>query len=294
MKALFTGVETYNWTTEQFQQALQRMQRLGIDTWMLKIADGMNIWYGGLQKAVQLVKTLDKEIHVIPYGYSYGGTSLTYELTIAKECMLDIGYYLLDCETEWNGHIDYLESTLSRLGTSNYGITSWADPALQQWQGLLQALVHTNVLLLPQVYTQYLAGVWKEQYAQCGIPMEQCIPVYSMQTAELARGTTKFALWEYSEMTDGTIQQATGIDYIEQAMKDCWNSSSQYLKTIPDYTTGIARNWQLYYRKGYYYGPPMGQEYDSVDWQGNSIRVQEFMSGRAEYYPISGKIDWYR
>jgi hypothetical protein len=309
MKALFTGVYTAQWSYSGMLVAAQRMRRLGIDTWCLKISDGAHTWYGGLQSAIQLVKNIEgsvtaKGLKIIPYGYSYGNTygMLSTEIAIA-EAFLNAGLsYMFDCETEWNGQEQWMDELTSSLDYRPFYVTSWADPLLQNWQGLLQILEHnSDALIMPQVYTEYLQSVWIEQYNQCRVSLDRVIPVYSHQTlkyaVQYAASEKPYALWEYASLTDSEVTMVTttgGNDYQLQAMRDCWNSSSAYLKTVPPFTTGIAQSWQEEYRRGILYGPPLSFEYDSVDWQGNKITVQEFARARAEYNPITHTTQWYR
>jgi N-acetyl-anhydromuramyl-L-alanine amidase AmpD len=51
----------------------------------------------------------------------------------------------------------------------------------------------------------------------------------------------------------------------------------------PSYTTGIANAWMLRVYQGQRLGPPITGEYESVDWGGNAIKVQQFARARAEW-----------
>jgi hypothetical protein len=56
---LFLGVETADWSLEQFEAAANAASALGITSLLIKIADGGNIWYeklGGWQKVLATVK----------------------------------------------------------------------------------------------------------------------------------------------------------------------------------------------------------------------------------------------
>lgn len=83
-----------------------------------------------------------------------------------------------------------------------------------------------------------------------------------------------------------------GNQFVEQSAKDCWNSTAHLFNgTPPRYESGIARAWQQLYALGKKPGPPLTQEYHSVDWGGKAIIVQEFAYRRAEY--SDGQTHWY-
>jgi len=77
-----------------------------------------------------------------------------------------------------------------------------------------------------------------------------------------------------------------------QAAIDQWNSVIR-----PPQGTGIFIAWQNALFKGIFYGPPLCIEYNSIDWYGNPVKVQEFARARCEWsngvpnwYSINGKI----
>lgn len=51
----------------------------------------------------------------------------------------------------------------------------------------------------------------------------------------------------------------------------------------PAYTSGIAAAWRNRIYSGQRIGPPITNEYDSTDWGGNPIRVQQFTNARCEW-----------
>jgi GH25 family lysozyme M1 (1,4-beta-N-acetylmuramidase) len=57
--------------------------------------------------------------------------------------------------------------------------------------------------------------------------------------------------------------------------------------------TGIYETWLSDYIKGVYHGPPLTHEYNSVDWSGNQIVVQEFAYGWCEWGESAGLLGWY-
>jgi hypothetical protein len=67
-----------------------------------------------------------------------------------------------------------------------------------------------------------------------------------------------------------------------QQFTDLWNSSAPLFHALglvaPAMTSGIAGQWLLYMQR-YFVGPPLTPEIDTVDWNGNPIKVQMFAGG---------------
>lgn len=58
----------------------------------------------------------------------------------------------------------------------------------------------------------------------------------------------------------------------------------------PNYETGIALAWQSEYQAARVWGPPLTYEFETVNWDGNSIVTQMFAAGRCEW---DGSPHWY-
>lgn len=79
---------------------------------------------------------------------------------------------------------------------------------------------------------------------------------------------------------------------MQKSAQDEWNSTAHLLGgTPPRYDSGIAAAWQQEVYQGRNPGPPLTQEYHSVDWNGQAIIVQEFTHRRCEW--SSGQAHWY-
>ncbi len=99
------------------------------------------------------------------------------------------------------------------------------------------------------------------------------------------------ALWAY---LSGSPQPAPTPNQNQlKAIGDCWASFFRTLnQTTPTIGTGIYQSWvERYQRNGPKDGPPITREYDSVDWSGNHIVVQEFARARCEWK--NGTPIWY-
>jgi len=64
-----------------------------------------------------------------------------------------------------------------------------------------------------------------------------------------------------------------------------WNSTAALFpgSAAPNYTSGISQAWRQRLYAGQRMGPPLTNEYDSTDWGGNAIKVQQFTNARCEW-----------
>lgn len=298
MKGVFFGVETFQWIPQQFYGACTSIRSAGADTVFIKVSEGTLIWYGGIPQAIQLCKDIERlaSVTVIPYLYSYGQSlnGQVGEINIAKSFQQAGFKFCFDIEAEWNNHPEYATAYIDSL--EPFYVTTWADPADQQSNSVLDALKWKTLAFLPQVYTAWLAGVWQAQYDNLSI--KDTIPVFTPVTMDLVKNFPNFVLWEYESFSTSEIRNIMEASTPPvpggaiKAAQDCWNSCLNYLKAIPSYNTGIAGSWKQKYYAGQYYGPPMGEEYASVDWNMNPIKVQQFTNGRCEW-DKNGNPTWY-
>jgi hypothetical protein len=71
------------------------------------------------------------------------------------------------------------------------------------------------------------------------------------------------------------------------AANDSWHSVRQDVRI----GTGIYDQWLAALVAGNFYGPPVSQEYSTIDWNGEAIVAQEFAHARAEWR--NGLLGWY-
>jgi hypothetical protein len=77
-----------------------------------------------------------------------------------------------------------------------------------------------------------------------------------------------------------------------KAANDSWDSVLKSTVAGPTPKgTGIYQAWLAALVQGKFYGPPLTREYNSVDWPGKPIVVQEFARARCEW--IAGSASWY-
>ena len=72
-----------------------------------------------------------------------------------------------------------------------------------------------------------------------------------------------------------------------QSARDEWNHSP--LSPTPPMTTGISGDWLARVLKGQRAGPPVSPEYQSVDFNGDPIVVQQFLHARCEWQAGVGR-----
>lgn len=216
-RLLFLGVDTAGWALSQFQQAAQFARAHGIDNLLLKTADGANWWYGGLNGYRQIKAVIQTAgIGVVPYTYSYGNKfgALDSEIDILIALMQDSGVVCADMETEWNGQVGWAGHLASRMqGQSGvFLVSTWADPNLQNWQGVLQALNPCVDAYMPQQYNNFLASCWQQFGSVCLQPtLEMTQDVGANDQVKIAQasynqGCTAISIWHYgTAVTNPTL-----------------------------------------------------------------------------------------
>lgn len=205
---LFLGTSTASWSIAQFQQAARFAKAHGIDVLVLKIADGTYRWYGGLSGYQAIKKAIQAEgVGVIPYMYSYGNkyNALDSEIDILISYMQDSGAVVADMEVEWNGQIGWASHLCSRMQSQSgmFLVSTWADPSLQNWSSVLQALNPCVSAYLPQQYNNYLGSFWRDFGGVCLQPtldMTQDFgpndPV-ALAAAASQQGCSAISIWYY-------------------------------------------------------------------------------------------------
>ena len=211
---LFLSTATMGWTIAQFQQAAQFAKQHGIDSLLVKAGDGANLWYGGIVNFLNIRDAIEAEgVGVIPYVYSYGSKygALDAEIDNMIELIKYNGALCADMEVEWNGDIASASHLCSRMNAERdpgnvFLVSTWSDPSLQNWTGVLKALNPCVSAYMPQQYNSYLATFWGEfgaNGAKCIQPtldMTQDFgkndPV-SIAKAAHDQGHTAISIWYY-------------------------------------------------------------------------------------------------
>jgi hypothetical protein len=208
---IFLGVGAASWSLAQFSQAGAFAKAHGVDSLLLKSADGTNRWYGGMDGYRQRRDAIKAQgVGVVPYTYSYGNKfgAIDGEIAILKSFMAEDGVVCMDAEAEWNGQVGWASHLCSAMtGTPGiFLVSTWADPSIQNWMGVLQAMNPCVDAYMPQQYSNFLAPLW----TQFGATGAACIqptvdlsqeagpndPV-AIARAASAQGHTALSVWHH-------------------------------------------------------------------------------------------------
>lgn len=295
MKLCFTGVYTQEWQHNQFLETAREMKSLGLDSWAVKVADGTEEWYSGIQAAIELLRSIEAEgIRVYPYGYGYGNKfgGLNQEAAIANAFTAAGFSYIYDAESQWANHTDWTAQFVMELKKPII-LTTFADPALQNWTEVLRGLNPACELIMPQVYTYWLAHDmrphWTLQFETAGVPLSKLTAIASNETVLSFGGVSSLALWDWQGLSHNQIRAAlatlaTEPSHPMEAAYNLWASCHDAMGVIPSFTTGIARDWVVQYLNKVNFGPPISLEYHSINWDGKPVICQNFEGAWCEWF----------
>jgi N-acetyl-anhydromuramyl-L-alanine amidase AmpD len=97
------------------------------------------------------------------------------------------------------------------------------------------------------------------------------------------------ALWAYLKQGGNMPNQWQ----IADALKEWSCTANLFGGTAPSYSTGIADVWKQRLYQNQRLGPPITGEYDSTDWSGNAIKVQQFAHARCEWRVDGSGCRWF-
>ncbi len=80
---------------------------------------------------------------------------------------------------------------------------------------------------------------------------------------------------------------------IADAQAEWESTAALFGGTAPTSTSGIASVWRDHLYAGSRLGPPLTSEYDSADWGGNAIKVQQFAHARCEWRVDGTSCRWF-
>lgn len=208
-RSLFVDVESASWAPAQFAGVAQFARSHGINTLLVKVADGADVWYRGIAGYRAIRDTIKGYgIGVVPYTYGYGNKfgALSQEIAILAQLLQEDGVVCMDAEVEWNNQVTWATQLFGALRgvPGTFLVTTWANPIQQGWSDIVKALNPRVAAWLPQQYTNYLASQW-EQFsdleAKCLVPVVDLTndfgsndPVTIAQAA-YGQGHVAIALW---------------------------------------------------------------------------------------------------
>ena len=288
---LFTDTETANWNRSQFDALAAFCKAHHINGVVLKIYEKtQGEWYSNLGGATTVIKWLQADgMEVMPFGYYYGASNE--ELASIQLYLARYGTYCMQMEAEWNGAP---QPQLTNLVTAIKGhvgklwVSTWADPATQNWLGVISALNPYVDTWLPQIYDPNLVPLFSKEFPHV---LGNIYPTYQILNVPPLSSLIKadiITLWEYQQalahpdLLDAVVKEVDPppIDYVRVAANIIWNSTA----TGSPIGTGIYNLWYADYKQGIFRGPPLTPEFPYINWQGYSNMVaQAFPSGQYEW-----------
>lgn len=177
--SLFCGIETANWSNQQFLAIGNFCKQHGIKTLFIKVSEvgsrAGDIWYGGIdgfdKNVYQPLKAIG--INVIPYQFSYGPSSSNFQtdINIAVQFIQKYNVHCLDIEgADWEGDTNsaaakcasQLAAALKPL-PGKLWLSLPADYANNNQNATFQALAAATNVFMPMAYSDHLTQVYKSQ-----------------------------------------------------------------------------------------------------------------------------------
>lgn len=209
---LFTGIETYNWSFQDFHNCMSFCSLNGIDVWYLKCYEiTQGEWYSSLGGSFQLMSTLQKavpNVKIIPYGYFYGNDVLT-EGSAISTYLSKWGHFCIDVEGEFDNHPEKMNALIAQINKAG-GIlycSTWANPNTHNYTLCLKELDKIVDVWMPQIYTDSLLKEFYQQWISTTHPVEPTFHIVNTPAAD-CQSFHHFSLWEYqlAQQNYGTFQ----------------------------------------------------------------------------------------
>lgn len=169
--SLFCGVETWNWSTQQFLDEGNKAKQHGINALFIKVAEvgspaggSAGWWYGGLdafdKNVYQPLKAMG--VTVIPYVFPYGYDVQT-EIGIMTALLNRYGEVCIDMEgTRWEGQTGTDNATAIAHALTPLPGKVWlsmpADYANNNQNGAFQAMSPATNVWMPMAYSDTLTA----------------------------------------------------------------------------------------------------------------------------------------
>ena len=212
MNALFgktvawVGNEALKWAVSDFTNAAKTLKSLGFEGMCVKRADGTNKWFSSTAQIAAEKAAVEAEgLKYVPFTYCYGpkfgDANLDGECAILKELASVAGVVQADMETEWNGNVTAAERFASNMKSmpEPLSITIVADPAQQNWNGVMAALAPVCNAWVPQYYDTYLSQQPLPSVATVVQPGVDITNEYGANdpVAIAAKSANSVFVWEY-------------------------------------------------------------------------------------------------
>lgn len=162
-KAILFVFPDVGWSVQKFVETATWARGLGFDTISPKIGEGTQAWYTVDAVKQQRAAVLAAGVGYAPFWYSVGPKFgiVTAECKMMQQYGTANGGVLIsDMEVEWNGQVQAakLFNELMRPWPGVLGVTTWADPAYQNWDSVIAEIAPCTNLWIPQRYDNWLAS----------------------------------------------------------------------------------------------------------------------------------------
>ena len=208
---LFLGVETLAWNDAQWSACAVFCRSHGVDSAVIKIADGGNKWFSDIAAFEHVVSIFASHgVGAIPYMYSYANvfSYLDGEIdTVMIPYLQRFGTFCLDAEKEYNNNVAAAARVAEKLKpvAGTFLVSTWADPREQSFIEVAKAFAPATDYFLPQQYNNWL-GSQRTQWGNIG-PIQPTLNLDSsfgtndavlLAKTAYAQGSRILSIWEYA------------------------------------------------------------------------------------------------
>jgi hypothetical protein len=238
---LFTGIETFSWSLQDFQKVIDFCKAHAIDGIILKIYEiTQGEWYQhiGLITLINFIKF--HGLDVLPYGFYYGASPA--ELESIHKYLALFGKYCINLEGAWDNNI-FMAKTLADNFSQHSGelwISTWANPVDHGWIENIKLLDSDTQVWMPEEYGD--ANI-QRRLDQFPTVQGNIFPTYSVGTSiNLMAVSNNPSIWEYQDAE----KNPQWVDDFVAHMKGSKPVSSKVILNSVGCVCDVVRSNQLF------------------------------------------------
>lgn len=220
---LFYANEAKGADAGQLAAVARQARACGVDTICVKRADGGIRWYANLMQIEAEYKAVTAQgVGYVPFTFEYGPRFGFQQIDAEVAILLELteataqarggeGFVIGDKEDGYNNQAaaaqHFADLIINKPGL--YGLTTWADPDQQGWDGVVRALLPVVNGWIPQAYNTWLGAQLGEDIRLGELNIQPAIDLsqefgannqYAIASQAKGRGESAIWLWEYSLM----------------------------------------------------------------------------------------------
>jgi hypothetical protein len=173
--SLFLGVETANWSLQQFIDCANFCKQHKVSTLLVKVSEvtsvAGDIWYGGLDGAKNIIHGIESAVglNIMPYMFVWGNryNAIDREVQTAQALMQAFGAICIDMEGgEWTTQdgVNSAKKYASALnGKGKLFLSMPANPVDAGQKAAFQAISPAVNVWMPMAYSNNLDKTWETQ-----------------------------------------------------------------------------------------------------------------------------------